>query len=89
MSAQDINEVTEALGRTYGTPDGVGEEDLEAELACLGDELESAELDAQPSYLSAASSLPSQPTSLPTLPAQAAAQPAASAVDEYGLPLNA
>ena len=34
----------QALGRSYAIPDGVDEEDLEAELACLEDDLEGEDL---------------------------------------------
>lgn len=36
---EDVGEISEILGRSYGCPDGVEEEDLDAELACLEDEM--------------------------------------------------
>lgn len=74
----DFNDINEALGRNYATPEDLDEADLDAELEMLGDELEEelaeeATADATPSYL-----LPATPN-MP--PPQAAEQ-----VDEYGLP---
>jgi len=66
-------EIQEALGRSYAL-DGVDEEDLEGELAALGEELEA---DAAPSYLSAMRT-PSVPTAEPAAPvasSRVAAQP--------------
>jgi charged multivesicular body protein 5 len=37
---EDMNEINEMMGRSYGISDGVTDEDLEAELAGLEDELE-------------------------------------------------
>lgn len=74
----DFNEINEALGRNFSTPDDLDEADLDAELEMLEDELEEeGELDSEPSYLQA-NSLPSTPHGLP-------AQPSAP-VDNYGLP---
>jgi charged multivesicular body protein 5 len=78
---EDFNEINEALGQNYATPD-LDEADLDAELEMLGDELED-ELqleDAVPSYLQGP--LPAQPTDVPgsKMPAEE------EAVDEYGLP---
>eukprot|EP00545_Synedropsis_sp_CCMP1620_P007679 CAMPEP_0119011910 /NCGR_PEP_ID=MMETSP1176-20130426/5960_1 /TAXON_ID=265551 /ORGANISM="Synedropsis recta cf, Strain CCMP1620" /LENGTH=219 /DNA_ID=CAMNT_0006964787 /DNA_START=268 /DNA_END=927 /DNA_ORIENTATION=+ len=74
----DFNEINEALGRNFATPDDLDEADLDAELEMLEDELEDVgELDSEPSYLQA-SSLPYTPQGLP-------AQPSAP-LDEYGLP---
>mmetsp|Transcript_5297 Transcript_5297/g.5062 ORF Transcript_5297/g.5062 Transcript_5297/m.5062 type:complete len:213 (+) Transcript_5297:36-674(+) len=54
----DMNEINEAIGRNFATPDDVTEDDLEAELDMLGDELEEeVEGEEVPSYL-----LPSNPT---------------------------
>jgi charged multivesicular body protein 5 len=84
----DFNEINEALGRNYATPDDIDETDLDAELEMLGDELEEemladdagAEATATPSYL------------MPTMPAGDLATPTlqqpAQEVDEYGLPTN-
>ncbi|CAB9515971.1 protein sorting-associated protein 60 [Seminavis robusta] len=77
----EFNEINEALGNNYATPD-LDEADLDAELEMLGDELEMEELEAEttPSYLQAP--LPSQPTDVPgnKLPANG------ELVDEFGLP---
>ena len=52
---EDFNEVNEALGRNFATPDDIDEAELDAELDMLGEELEEelAEeaADATPSYL--------------------------------------
>lgn len=52
---EDFNEINEALGRNFSTPDDIDEADLDAELELLEDEMfdeENAEaLDATPSYL--------------------------------------
>jgi charged multivesicular body protein 5 len=75
---EDFNEINEALGRNFATPDDLDEADLDAELEMLGDELgdemEELEGDSTPSYL-----LPAQPSDIPgaKTPAQ---------VDEFGLP---
>ena len=88
---EDMNEVQDALGRSYGIGDDIDEADLDAELACLDDELGMDELDADadstPAYLQPADpgALPEQPTNLPPPPN---ANPAA-AVDEFGLPVAA
>lgn len=65
----DINDISETLGRSYGLPDGIDDDELEAELAGLEDELE-AELDstAAPAFL--------KPASLPDQPIGAIKQPA-------------
>lgn len=42
---EDAGEISEILGRSYGTPYDIDEDDLEAELAGLGDELESIDVD--------------------------------------------
>ncbi|KAJ3189978.1 hypothetical protein HDU85_000269 [Gaertneriomyces sp. JEL0708] len=46
---EQANDIQESMGRSYGLPDGIDEDDLEAELEALGDEL--LEDDAEPSYL--------------------------------------
>merc|ERR1719343_1440453 len=52
---EDFNEINEALGRNFATPDDLSETDLEAELEMLEDELEEEGLeeDATPAYLQA------------------------------------
>uniref|UniRef100_A0A8C6UL67 Charged multivesicular body protein 5 n=1 Tax=Neogobius melanostomus TaxID=47308 RepID=A0A8C6UL67_9GOBI len=59
---EDANEVQEALSRSYGTPD-IDEDDLEAELDALGDELL---LDEDSTYLDEASAAPSIPEGIPS-----------------------
>jgi charged multivesicular body protein 5 len=75
----DFNEINEALGANFATPQDLDEADLDAELEMLGDELEEEleeeAAEAMPSYL-----LPAQPNTAPGY------QVPASAVDEYGLP---
>lgn len=61
---EEVNDANEILGRSYGLPDGVDERDLEAELNCLGDELEMMD---ESSYI-AADVQKSAPVTLPTLP---------------------
>jgi len=60
----DFNEINEALGRNFSTPDDIDEADLDAELEMLEDELfeEDAEaVDATPSYLQT-NEMPATPT---------------------------
>ncbi|KAG0230850.1 hypothetical protein BGW42_000640 [Actinomortierella wolfii] len=78
---QDImdqaNEIQETLGRSYGIPEEIDEDELEAELDALGDEL--YEEEEEPSYLEdAVSALPS--TAETTEPNKA------EKLDEFGLP---
>ena len=59
----DFNEINEALGRNFATPEDIDEADLDAELEMLEDELEeemTEAADSTPAYL--------QPTELPDLP---------------------
>ena len=62
---EDFNEINEALGRNFATPDDIDEADLDAELELLEDEMfdeENAEaLDATPSYLQT-NEMPETPT---------------------------
>jgi charged multivesicular body protein 5 len=62
----DFNEINEALGRNFATPEDLDEADLDAELEMLGDELEEElleeEAETTPSYL-----LPAQPNVTPGL----------------------
>jgi charged multivesicular body protein 5 len=60
----DMNEINETLGRNFATPDDITEDDLEAELDMLGDELEEEEGEELPSYLQ--DTLPANPTGTPT-----------------------
>ncbi|XP_054622973.1 charged multivesicular body protein 5 [Dunckerocampus dactyliophorus] len=76
---EDANEVQEALSRSYGTPD-IDEDDLEAELDALGDELL---LDEDSSYLDDASAAPSIPEGMP---GESKSNKEGVLVDEFGLP---
>jgi charged multivesicular body protein 5 len=66
----ELNEINEAMGQMYGTPQDIDEAELEAELDMLGSELE-AELaestkdTATPSYLQSSTNLPIQPNKMP------------------------
>ncbi|KAM9337383.1 charged multivesicular body protein 5 [Symphorus nematophorus] len=75
---EDANEIQEALGRSYGTPE-IDEDDLEAELDALGDELL---MDDDSSYLDEASTAPSIPEGLPG----ERTNRDGVLVDEFGLP---
>ena len=59
---EDANEIQEALSRSYGTPE-IDEDDLEAELDALGDELLA---DKDSSYLDEAAAAPAIPEGVPT-----------------------
>uniref|UniRef100_A0A3Q1HID1 Charged multivesicular body protein 5 n=1 Tax=Anabas testudineus TaxID=64144 RepID=A0A3Q1HID1_ANATE len=76
---EDANEIQEAMGRSYGTPD-IDEDDLEAELDALGDELL---MDDDSSYLDEASTAPSIPEGLP---GATSTNKDGVLVDEFGLP---
>ncbi|XP_062849151.1 charged multivesicular body protein 5 [Trichomycterus rosablanca] len=76
---EEADEVQEALSRSYGTPD-IDEDELEAELDALGDELL---LDDDSSYLDEASSAPSIPEGMPT---DSKTIKDGVLVDEFGLP---
>jgi len=75
---EDMNEFNEAMGRTYATPDDCDEEDLQAELDLLEDEIEAEEEleSATPAYLQP---MPDQPSTQPIAPV-------AAGEDENGLP---
>merc|ERR1712165_61873 len=77
---EDANEIQEVLGRSYGVPE-IDEDDLEAELDALGDEML---LDDDTTYLDSAdiTNMPAIPT---TTPGQDANKPIAE-TDEFGLP---
>jgi charged multivesicular body protein 5 len=55
---EQANDIQETLGRTYGVPEDIDEDDLEAELDALGDELNFEE-EEEPSYLQETPELPS------------------------------
>ena len=76
---EDANEIQDVLGRAYGMPDDIDEDDLEAELDALGDEMA---LDDS-SFLDEVN-VPSVPAKEP---GESTAVPADGvAVDEFGLP---
>merc|ERR1712179_86280 len=77
---EDANEIQEVMGRSYGMPE-IDEDDLEAELDALGDEML---LDDDTTYLDSAdtTNMPAIPT---TTPGQDANKPIAE-TDEFGLP---
>ena len=77
---EDANEVQEALGRSYGMPE-IDEDDLEAELDALGDDLA---LDDDASYLDDAMKAPDVPSKEPG--ADSVATQDGVLVDEFGLP---
>eukprot|EP01035_Chromulina_nebulosa_P016973 gene16973-22469_t len=80
---EDAGEISDILGRSYGTPNDIDEADLEAELACLGDELESIDVEQEtPAYLQPSVALPQQPTSSILSNNNPNKQ-----LDEYGLPV--
>ena len=78
---EDASEIQEALGRSYGMPD-VDEDELEAELDALGDEIA---LDDDTSYLDDAISAPSVPGREPGADSVATNKDGIE-VDEFGLP---
>lgn len=73
-----VNEINEALGRNFATPEDLDEADLDAELEMLGEELEDEALEdevATPSYL-----MPATPNETP------GRKEDADKLDQYGLP---
>jgi charged multivesicular body protein 5 len=77
---EQANDIQDTMGRTYGMPE-VDEDDLEAELAALGDELA---LDTDTSYLDAPTVPSREPGVDSTLPASVNKD--GVQVDEFGLP---
>ena len=75
------NEVGETLGRAYGLPEDVDEDDLEAELSALGDDMLA---DEDTSYLDAVSA-PDPPSGIPQ---EKAKERGGVALDEFGLPMQ-
>ncbi|KAG0146874.1 hypothetical protein CROQUDRAFT_656876 [Cronartium quercuum f. sp. fusiforme G11] len=63
---EQANEVQESLGRSFGVPDEIDQDELEAELEALGDDLNEIENlesnDGIPSYLKHSDILPELPT---------------------------
>jgi charged multivesicular body protein 5 len=83
---EDTNEISDILGRSYGIGDEIEDEDLDAELACLEDELEGEDLELDtPAYLQP---LPQQPGNIPVSQGEAKEEKQASQVDEFGLPVQ-
>ena len=78
---EDANEIQESLGRSYGMPD-VDEDELEAELDALGDEIA---LDDDTSYMDDAIAAPSVPGREPGADSVATNKDGIE-VDEFGLP---
>ncbi|TNN65807.1 Charged multivesicular body protein 5 [Liparis tanakae] len=76
---EDANDIQEALGRSYGTPE-LDDDDLEAELDALGDELL---MDDDSSYLDDAATAPSIPDGIP---GDKSVNRDGVLVDEFGLP---
>ncbi|XP_045207180.1 charged multivesicular body protein 5-like isoform X1 [Mercenaria mercenaria] len=76
---EQSSEIQEVMGRSYGMPE-VDDDELEAELDALGDEIG---LDEDTSYLDEAVSTPSVPTSEPGADS---ARGDSVPVDEFGLP---
>jgi charged multivesicular body protein 5 len=65
----DFNEINEALGRNFATPDDINEADLDAELEMLGDELENDDYlvsSSTPSYLAQTDAFPATPQGIPS-----------------------
>ena len=86
---EDMNEINDMMGRAYGMPDEIDEADLDAELACLEDELEGfeeGETEAAPSYLQPAG-MPVEPSAVPAGAPAADAAAEAGGVDAFGLPV--
>eukprot|EP01112_Ceratiomyxa_fruticulosa_P007880 TRINITY_DN2052_c0_g1_i1.p1 TRINITY_DN2052_c0_g1~~TRINITY_DN2052_c0_g1_i1.p1 ORF type:complete len:215 (+),score=61.52 TRINITY_DN2052_c0_g1_i1:339-983(+) len=71
----DSNEIQEVLSRSYAVPGEVDEEDLDAELEALGEELTLEQEDSLPSYLKMANAPQTEPGE--------------GVLDEYGLPAPA
>ena len=67
---EQAGEIQEIMGRSYGMPE-LDEDDLEAELDALGDEMA---LDDDMSYLDEASKAPSAPTGVPGAASEPASQ---------------
>jgi charged multivesicular body protein 5 len=76
---EQANEIQDVMGRTYGMPD-VDEDDLEAELAALGDELA---IDTDVSYLDTPN-VPTKEPGIDSVPSKVNKE--GIEVDEFGLP---
>lgn len=77
---EQAGEIQEVMGRSYGMPE-IDDDELEAELDALGDEIA---LDDDTSYLDEASKAPNAPTGVPG--ADSIANSDGVAIDEFGLP---
>lgn len=89
---EDVGEISEILGRSYGMPDGVEEEDLDAELACLEDEWAAeaqAEAEAATPNTVSASAAAAMPASVFSLPAQPNSRMVNTAVPQQPLAQSA
>ena len=90
---EDVGEISDILGRSYGCPDGIEEEDLDAELACLEDDWAAEEVATStaavaqdaPTAAPYLSSMPSQPTAAPNVFTQPQATATASAAQYNSL----
>lgn len=78
----EADEVQEALGRSYGTPE-IDEDDLAAELEALGDEIA---LDDDTSYLDDVVKAPAAPDKEPGADSVQVTNKDGILVDEFGLP---
>merc|ERR1712061_756382 len=77
----DSEEIMGIMGRSYGIGNDIDEDELEAELEALGDDL----LDEDSSYLDA---VDNQSISLPSIPGnKIGAKKPVSEIDEFGLPV--
>lgn len=79
---EDVGEINELLGRAYGCPDGIEEEDLDAELACLEDEMFADDELLQETQQASSFKAPSVPTMLPQFGHEATAGQAPESVFE-------
>jgi len=89
---EDADEINEVMGRAYGVPDELNEDDLMDELGALEDELAQEESEELPAYLLNAASASKANSAQVSSPAAAVSEkPAAPArqevaLDAYGLP---
>ena len=83
---EDMNEISETLGRSYNTPEGCDEADLEAELELLQDEFEATDIDTS----SQTSALPNLPNAYPDVPTSFSSGHTTNnqEADEYGATLR-
>lgn len=84
---EDADEINEIMGRAYGVPDELNEEDLMDELDALEDEIAEEESEELPDYLlnaASASKVQSQAVSSPAVAAEPQQQEVQ--LDDFGLP---